>query len=95
MPVIPDDIKDVELVSDDFGTSDSELSDGVPAGAFGDIHLVPPEALEQIAAPLDFSSPEESDASEDVDGIGEPWGASLVTGAPVHTFPPPVRHAAM
>jgi hypothetical protein len=68
--VVPDDLSDVEEARDDFATSDSDFEeDGVPAGAHGDIDMVPPEALEHMAAPLDMSSTEEeSDGSSEEDG---------------------------
>ena len=82
MPVIPEDLQGVELFTDEFITSDSELSEGIPNGAFGDIDLVPPEVLEHVAAPLDFSSHDSDEEGEESDALGQCSTASahLVIG---------------
>jgi hypothetical protein len=78
MPEIPEDLQGIELFTDEFATSDSDFSDSVPSGAFGDIDLVPPEVLEHVAAPLDFSSHDDSESGEESDALGTAPTASCL-----------------
>ena len=60
----------VDILEDEFATTDSELSDGIPAGAYGDVDMLTPEAIEHVAAPLDLS-----------DGASDGGGGTTDAGA--------------
>jgi hypothetical protein len=72
LPAPPEDLPDAEWFTDELATTDPDLSDGVPNAAIGDVDAIPPEVLEHIAAPLDFSTTE-SELSDEASDNNESW----------------------